>query len=41
MHKHEDIQVYLDDVIELLERHKLVEDLMQRQRMPRHELVEN
>ena len=41
MPKHEDIQVYLDDVVELLERHKLVEDLMQRQRMPKHELVEN
>ena len=35
------IQVYLDDVIELLERHKLVEDLMQRQHTPKHELVEN
>ena len=41
MPKHEVIQVYLDDVIELLERHKLVEDLMQRQHTPKHELVEN
>ena len=40
MPKHEAIQVYLDDVIELLERHKLVEDLMQRQHTPKHELVE-
>ena len=41
MPKHEAIQVYLDDVIELLERHKLVEDLMKRQHTPKHELVEN
>ena len=37
----EPIREHLENVIELLERHKLVEELMQRQRMPRHELVEN
>ena len=41
MHAQETIRDYLENVIELLERHKLVEELMQRQRMPRHELVEN
>jgi len=36
----DDIQQHLREVLELLARHKVVEDLVHRQNMPRHELVE-
>ena len=36
----EDLQQNLRDVQELLQRHKLVENLVERQAMPKHELVE-
>ncbi len=36
-----DIQNYLSAVTNLLNRHKLVEDLVHRQHMPHHDLVEN
>ncbi len=40
MNNHKDIQEPLSNVMELLARHKLVEDLLHRQDMPRHDLVE-
>ena len=40
MTEHEGIQRHLDEVKELLARHKLVENLVHRQDMPRHNLVE-
>jgi magnesium transporter len=40
MNNHKDIQDPLSNVMELLARHKLVEDLLHRQDMPRHDLVE-
>ena len=40
-HHAEDVQHHLREVQELLERHRLVENLVHRQDMPRHELVEN
>ena len=36
----ENIQNYLSDVRNLLDRHKLVENLVHRQDMPHHDLVE-
>jgi len=40
MNDHEDVQDNLSNVIKLLARQKLVEDLVHRQDMPRHDLVE-
>ena len=37
----DDIQQHLREVLELLARHKVVEELVHRQNMPRHELVES
>jgi magnesium transporter len=37
----DDVQQHLREVQELLNRHRLVENLVHRQDMPRHELVEN
>ena len=39
MNNHKDIQEPLSNVMALLARHKLVEDLLHRQDMPRHDLV--
>jgi magnesium transporter len=38
---HESVQEHLQQVVELLRKHRLVESLVHRQDMPRHELVES
>ena len=41
MSDEKDIPDNLENVRELLAKHKLVEDLVHRQEMPRHELIED